>query len=228
VGFSLDQVVPWGRCFEEYVAMFALSGQDLRQRLLGCGDGPASFNCTLSRRGGDVVSVDPLYQFSAQAIRQRIADTYDAVMTQTRDNRQEFVWGRIASPEVLGRLRMAAMEEFLADYPVGAREGRYVAAGLPRLPFRDRTFDLAVCSHFLFLYSAHLGADFHVAAIRELCRVAHEARIFPLLELGSVQSRHLESVAAMLRAANYPMRIETVDYEFQRGGNQMLRVWAVQ
>jgi hypothetical protein len=207
--------------------MFALSGQDLGQRLLGCGDGPASFNCALSRRGGGVVSVDPLYQFSAQAIRQRIADTYDEVMTQTRNNRQEFVWGRIASPEVLGRLRMAAMGEFLADYPVGASEGRYVAAGLPRLPFRDRAFGLAVCSHFLFLYSAHLSADFHVTAIREMCRVADEARIFPLLELGSVRSRHLGAVTATLRAAKYQIRIETVAYEFQRGGNQVLRVRAV-
>lgn len=47
-----------------------------------------------------------------------------------------------------------------------------------------RSFDLAVCSHLLFLYSEHLSEDFHVESIKELCRVAGEARIFPLLELG--------------------------------------------
>jgi len=59
VSFSLDQVVPWGRSFEEYVAMFSLTEEDLAGRILGCGDGPASFNCELTRRGGMIVSLDP-------------------------------------------------------------------------------------------------------------------------------------------------------------------------
>jgi hypothetical protein len=42
--FTLDSVVPWGRSFDEYVAMFALSEEDLGRRVLGCADGPASFN----------------------------------------------------------------------------------------------------------------------------------------------------------------------------------------
>lgn len=42
--FALADVVPWGRTFEEYCAMFALTAADLRGRILGCGDGPAAFN----------------------------------------------------------------------------------------------------------------------------------------------------------------------------------------
>ena len=83
---------------------------------------------------------------------------------------------------------------------------------------------MALCSHFLFLYSAHFDADFHVAAIRELCRVATELRIFPVLELGSVQSRHLNFVMERLRESGFSAELQTVNYEFQRGGNQMLRV----
>lgn len=60
--FTLDQVVPWGRSYDEYVAMFALTGEDLRKRILGCGDGPASFNAELTRRGGAVVSAQGLYR----------------------------------------------------------------------------------------------------------------------------------------------------------------------
>ena len=45
--------------------------------------------------------------------------------------------------------------------------------------FADREFDLALCSHLLFLYSEQLTADFHLASIRELCRVAGEVRVFP-------------------------------------------------
>jgi hypothetical protein len=226
MSFTLSQVVPWGRSFEEYVAMFALTDVDLGGRILGCGDGPASFNAVLTKRGGRVVSADPLYRFAPDDIRERIRRTYTEVLEQTRKNADEFVWTRIKSVEELGRLRMTAMEDFLLDYPRGALAKRYVDGELPHLPFPDRSFDLAVCSHLLFLYSEHLSEDFHVESIQELCRIAVEARIFPLLELGSRKSRHVPAVMTRLAAAGYTVLIETVPYEFQRGGNQMMRIKA--
>lgn len=224
MSFALEQVVPWGRSFDEYVAMFALSHDDLKKRLLGCGDGPASFNALLTRQGGRVLSVDPLYRFSAEEVRQRIDETYADVMEQTRLNRHEFMWTTIKSVDELGRIRMAAMEEFLSDYPKGLEQGRYVDGELPNLPFTDNEFDLAVCSHLLFLYSAQLPEDFHVASIRELCRVADEVRIFPLLELGARTSRHLQGVSDRLSAMGHSVSIVRVPYEFQRGGNQMMKI----
>jgi len=227
MSFTLSQVVPWGRSFDEYVAMFALTDVDLRSRILGCGDGPASFNAVLTARGGRIVSVDPLYRFSQDDIRARIRRTCSEVLEQTRKNAHEFVWTSIRSADELGRLRMAAMEDFLSDYPQGVVEKRYVEGELPRLPFPDKSFDLALCSHLLFLYSEHLSEDFHVESIQELCRVAGEARIFPLLELGSKKSRHVQAVITRLAAADYSVSVETVPYEFQRDGNQMMRVKAV-
>lgn len=226
MAFSLDKVVPWGRSFPEYVAMFALSEEDFGKRILGVGDGPASFNAVLSNRGGSVVSVDPLYRFTAEEIRQRIAETFDTVLEQTRRNAAEFIWNQISSVEELGRLRMSAMEEFLADFRRGREEGRYREAGLPRLPLGTGAFDLALCSHFLFLYSELLSLEFHVESIKELCRVAPEARIFPLLELGARPSRHLDSVTRQLEKGGFQAAIEPVTYEFQKGGNRMLRVRA--
>jgi hypothetical protein len=41
---KLDEVIPWGRSFDEYRRMFALTGDDLAEAVPGCGDGPASFN----------------------------------------------------------------------------------------------------------------------------------------------------------------------------------------
>lgn len=119
MGFTLGEVVPWGRSYDEYVAMFALTDTDLRRRILGCGDGPASFNAVLTGRGGSVVSVDPLYRYSRDEIRQRIDETYCVVMEQTRKNAHEFLWTTITSVEELGRLRLAAMESFLSDYRLG-------------------------------------------------------------------------------------------------------------
>jgi hypothetical protein len=206
--------------------MFALSDEDLRKHILGCGDGPASFNSVLTRQGGHVVSVDPVYRFSAHEIRRRIDETYDTIVGQTRKNMDEFVWRHIASIEELGQVRMAAMEEFLGDYEEGVEQGRYVDAALPDLPFENEAFDLALCSHFLFLYSEQLSAVFHVRSIKELCRVAAELRVFPLLELGSKMSRHLDCVRAALTAEGYGIKAERVPYEFQRGGNEMWTVAA--
>ncbi len=228
MAFSLDNVVPWGRSFPEYVNMFALSEGDCQKRILGVGDGPASFNAVLSNRGGTVVSVDPLYRFSAEEIRQRIGETFDTVMEQSRQNADEFIWGDIHSVEELGQLRMAAMEEFLSDFSRGRQEGRYREAGLPQLPFGTAEFDLALCSHFLFLYSKLLSLEFHVASVKELCRVAPEARIFPLLELGARPSRHLDPVTRRLEDEGYHVEIKSVPYEFQKGGNRMLRVMSSQ
>jgi SAM-dependent methyltransferase len=226
MAFRLEKVVPWGRSFDEYVAMFDLSKGDLAKRILGCGDGPAAFNTVLTKRGGWVISADPLYRLSTAEIRDRIDETYNEVIEQTRANASEFVWRLIPSVEELGRIRMSAMTNFLDDYPEGRREGRYLQADLPTLPFRDRAFQLALCSHFLFLYSEHLTADFHLASIREICRVADEARIFPLLELGGKESRHLTSVLNRLREEGFSVKIEIVPYEFQKRGNRMLRVSA--
>lgn len=119
---------------------------------------------------------------------------------------------------------MAAMVEFLADYPQGTEQGRYVDGELPYLMFADQEFDLALCSHLLFLYSEQLTEDFHLASIRELCRVAREVRVFPLLELGARTSRHLPAVVAGLTAEGYSVAIVTVPYEFQRGGKQMMKI----
>ncbi|MCF7816968.1 MAG: hypothetical protein K9M54_03705 [Kiritimatiellales bacterium] len=222
MGFTLEKVVPWGRSFDEYVAMFTLSETDLAGRILGCGDGPAAFNAVLTKRGGNVVSFDPLYRFSPQDIRRRIMETYPEVMRQTRANKEKFIWTQMKTVEELGQIRMAAMESFLADYQHGA--DRYVAGELPRLPFSTGQFDLAVCSHLLFLYSEQLSEDFHIESIEELCRVAGEVRIFPLLELGSKPSRHLPVVENRLKEAGYAVSITPVPYEFQRGGNQMMSI----
>lgn len=207
--------------------MFALSAPELAgSRLLGCGDGPASFNAEATAAGGSVVSVDPIYAFDAGAIGRRVDEVFDTVMEQTRANAGEFVWGPVvADLDHLAHLRRGAMDRFLADYPAGRAAGRYLDGELPELALPDGSFDLAVCSHFLFLYSDQLDADFHVRSVRELCRVAADVRIFPLLQLGAVPSPHLEPVVAALSAdPGLAVAVEPVDYEFQRGGDHMLHL----
>jgi hypothetical protein len=215
-------ILPWGRNFDEYRHMFDLTASELSLRILGCGDGPASFNVECNRRGGQVTSIDPLYSFSLGAIEKRIAETYEEVMKQTRANQDKYIWDAIPSPDELGRIRMHAMRRFLTSYEEGRTQGRYVPSELPYLPFADQTFDLALSSHFLFLYTDNLTFEFHVVAIREMLRVAPEVRIFPLLDVNAQKSRYLYGVMETFQ--KYKLEICPVNYEFQRGGNQMLRI----
>jgi SAM-dependent methyltransferase len=225
LAFSLNQIVPWGRNFNEYVRMFSLTDADLEKKILACGDGPASFNAAMRRTGKRVVSVDPLYQFSSAQIRGRVQEACQTIVEKLVANQSTYVWTTIASPQDLGRIRMAAMEDFLLDFEQGKEEGRYLPCELPQLPFADGQFDLALCSHLLFTYSGQLSCEFHGQAILEMCRVAKELRVFPLLDHGGQPSPHVEIVCDQLDHQGYSLAIETVGYEFQRGANKMLRVW---
>jgi hypothetical protein len=221
---TLSSVVPWGRTMSEYSLMFGLYEQNLDSSILGCGDGPASFNSEMTGLGRRVVSVDPIYSLTGQQIEQRIAETYETIIAQCKASRENYVWSFFSDPDELGRHRLGAMRIFLEDFERGLAEGRYLAEELPRLSFRDGEFDLALCSHFLFLYTEQLSLEFHVEAIREMCRVAREVRIFPLLDLKVRPSVHVEPVISGLRKARLTVEIVKVPYEFQRGGDEMMKI----
>lgn len=204
--------------------MFSLTAEDLGRSILGCGDGPASFNSELTARGGKIVSVDPLYECNSDQIAARIDQCFGRVMEETRKHADEFVWSHVRSVDELGEIRMGAMRSFLSDYPAGRSQGRYLADALPSLSFADNSFDLGLCSHFLFLYSQHFDLAFHIESIAEMCRVCREVRIFPLLQLGSRPSQHLDSACRYFRARGFEVDPVEVPYEFQRGGNTMLRI----
>ncbi|MCM8541689.1 MAG: hypothetical protein NE328_15580 [Lentisphaeraceae bacterium] len=220
MSFTLDSVIPWGRSLAEYKLMFSLTNLDLNKKVLGCGDGPASFNAELVEKGGSVVSIDPIYQFTADQIELRVRAVYEEVLAKVEENKNEFVWGYVNSVDHLGEIRMFAMKKFLSDYQ--NNKERYINSQLPVLPFKNSEFELALCSHFLFLYSQHHTLEFHIESLKELSRVADEVRIFPLLELGSKKSRHLNEVITYFRDLKYYCAIEKVKYEFQKGGNEML------
>ncbi len=190
--FALDKIVPWGRSFDEYCRMFSLTDIDLAGRILGCADGPAGFNAEATRRGGHVVSFDPIYALSTSEIRGRIAATSQDILEQTRQNQHEFVWTSITSPEELLDTRMTAMDLFLADYDAGKVEGRYITAELPVLPFGDHTFDLAVCSHFLFFVLR--SARYRLSSCRDSRALPRGERSAHLPIAGSRRYRFLTRV----------------------------------
>lgn len=224
---ELNSVVPWGRTLSEYREIFNLHHSDLEVSILGCGDGPASFNAELTQQGGEIVSIDPTYQFDAESLKSRISEVYDEVIPQIIKNKDKYVWDSIKSVEELAKVRMSAMDIFISDYDLGKQSGRYIYEYLPKLSFYDKQFDLALCSHYLFLYSDHVNLEEHIASVKELTRVAKEVRIYPLLSLDGNISPHLDAVISSLEALGLKVDLENVSYEFQKGATQMLVIKTV-
>ena len=204
--------------------MFDLTAADVRGLILDCGAGPASFNAEATVEGHRVVSCDSLYRFSAAEIRTRVEETSVTLLVNVRHSKDRFIWAEIESPERLREIRLGAMNRFLRDFPRGTRQGRYRTDALPHLDFADDEFDLALCSHLLFLYSDTLSTSFHMDALREMCRVAAEVRIFPLLDAYGDPSPHLDTVVHRLRELGHSVERRKLSYEFLRGADEMLSV----
>ncbi|MBW4453595.1 MAG: class I SAM-dependent methyltransferase [Nostoc indistinguendum CM1-VF10] len=224
MAIKFEKILIWGRSAEEYTKMFALTLEDSKLKIIDCAGGPASFNVEMTRRGGNVVSCDPIYKFSKTEIAQHIQEANREVMNAVQRNPDNFVWQDIQSPSQLLNIRRSAMQEFIEDLSLGIQEKRYVIGELPTLPFADRQFDLALCSHFLFIYSEHLSEEFHLASIVEMCRVAIETRIFPLLDTSGKLSPFLLPAVNQLLKQGYKVEIRQASYEFQKSGDKFLSI----
>ena len=204
--------------------MFDLDDAALKGKILSCADGPASFNVELHKSGHGVVSVDPLYHYSKEEIDGRIQVAREIIVADTLKHLDDYRWDDISSVEELERRRLGSMALFLEDYEKGLSQGRYLPQSLPSLDFDERSFDLALCSHFLFTYSEQFSCSFHLDSILEMLRVANEVRIFPILNMDRRPSGHLGPILSGLGDSGYHAAVVKVPYEYQRGANQMLRV----
>nr|MCU0325828.1 SAM-dependent methyltransferase [Spirosomataceae bacterium] len=215
--------VPWGRNLDEYQSMFKLVDDDLNKKIISFGDGPAGFNSEMAKLNRRVISLDPIYQFTKDELTQRIAETKETILLQTQKNQDKFVWKSIKSIQELEQIRMNAMSNFIDDFELGKTQERYIYHELPnQTNFEDLSFELGLSSHFLILYS-QLGLDFHIKSIAEMLRICKEIRIFPIVNLNAVKSEVLDGVIDFFQT-DFIVSIDSVDYEFQKGGNQMLKI----
>lgn len=222
---NLENVVPWGRDLTEYQNMFLLSKKDLQSKILGCGDGPSSFNLEVTKLNGEITSIDPIYQFTKEKIEQRIKETSSIISEQIRENKNDFIWTNIKSVDDLIDIRLTSMENFIKDYEKGKEEKRYIFNELPKLSFKNDSFDLVLSSHFLFLYSEHFDLQFHIDAVLEMCRVSQkEVKIFPLCDLKNQKSKYIEPIIEILNNNGFETQIIKSNYEFQKGVNEVLSI----
>jgi len=221
---QLENVIPFGRSLDEYRQMFVLTEADLDGKILSIADGPASVNAELHAQGKNYISMDPLYRFGAKDIEAQFLRVADDVFQQVEETLDKWVWNYHPTLAALKKQRQQVLQDFIADLPAGIEKKRYRVGELPHLELADNAFDLALCSHFLFLYSELFDYAFHRDSIVELLRVAREIRIFPLLTLKQQRSPYLEPLLEELQKQAYSVSIEKVPYEFQKGGNEMLRI----
>ena len=103
------------------------------------------------------------------------------------------------------------------------RKTHYIKADLNNLPFQDNTFSMVLCSHLLFVYDHRLDYKFHLNTIKEMIRVSsNEVRIYPLVKNRKLKSDFVECIIKDL--PDMDIQIVKVDYEFRKGGNEMMRI----
>ncbi|MEZ3116630.1 class I SAM-dependent methyltransferase [Halobaculum sp. MBLA0147] len=220
--YEIDDVAFLGRTFAEYRRMLGLEAVELSgRRVLDCPGGACGFTAGARARGADAYAVDPVYGPPVEHVADRARRDLHRAVDALDEVEHLYVWDVYDDPADLASHRWSALGRFLADY---ADHGdRYLPAALPRLPFPDDTFDLVCSAHLLFLYADHFDHEFHVRALRELCRVARgEVRLFPLVDLATERYDGLDDLLLWLERAGHDPTVRPVDFEFQRGADECL------
>jgi hypothetical protein len=155
---GVGEVLVTARPLDEYLAMFDLAVADLcAGRVLDCPSGMGSTGAEIAVLGGRVVGADPVYALGRRALLDLGRAEVDRGNAFVAAHAHRYLWGFMGSVEGHRRRRSESLERFARDY--ARRPEGYVAARLPRLPFPDGAFHLALSAHLLFSYPDHLGHD---------------------------------------------------------------------
>ncbi|WP_221032023.1 methyltransferase [Actomonas aquatica] len=224
--FERPAVAFFGRSLAEYVQFFDLDVDALRGRsVLDVAAGPSSFTAEARRGGVEAVAVDPLYARNPADLERQVAQDYEHMFERMRtgQNSGRFRFKSFASVDEAEADRRRAAKRFLGDFAAHREHGRYFGAALPKLPFLDGAFDVVLCAHLLFIYPALFDFAFHLAACRELMRVARdEVRIHPVCGADGQPYPQLGDLIGELGESGVEAREVPVDYEFFAGATTML------
>src|SRR5437764_505872 len=141
--------------------MFALTADDMSGTVLDCSAGAASFVTVARANGTTAFAVDPAYALSREELARAVREDQDRGSRIAEEHSDRFDWSWFGGREERQRMRRGAGARFLTM--LATEPGWLVAGELPRLPFRDRSADLVLCSHLLFTWADVLGLDWHLA-----------------------------------------------------------------
>ena len=218
----IGRLVVTPRALADYRDMFVLTDEDLvAGPILDCPGGASPFGAQVRARGGTVISVDPVYDTPAEELMALVRDDIERTYAWAASQDATVNWSYLGSAEAMRRAFEVGADLFAMDYEPGSL--RYVTAALPHLPFPDRHFRLALCSHLLFCYPEYLGYDEHLAGLLELVRVtAGEVRVYPLIDTAATTYPRLTELRTALAGSGVHTEIRPARCAWQIGGDQFL------
>ena len=223
-GLHIPFVAFFGRTLAEYLEMFAISLEDLRQgTTLDCPSGPDSFVAEACALGCAVSGIDPMFAFEPAELDQRARKNLDESFVHIDAQLERLTFRDYPA---FKRAKYEALDEFLRDY--AANRGRYIAASLPVLPFADRSFDRVLAANFLFTYAntefgglydgREFDLGFHLRSVTEIARVARsEIRLAPMGSFDPPPRPHAYRDAVRARLDQLGWHTELVPTAYQSG-----------
>jgi len=224
-GLELSKIIFIGRTFDEYVKMFDLTDNELRDnKILDAPSGACSFTAIASQRGCNVTATDIAYFHPFEELKTKGEEDIQQAMEGIAKVKEKYRWDYFNSLQELESHRMSALLD--CNSHMQASPSSYIPSVMPKLPFENNQFDIILSAHFLFMYSDRLDIDFHIQTIEEMLRVtAKEVRIFPLTDLNGYRSVHVPFLIERIEQLGWKWEERIVAYEFQQNANTMLRIY---
>lgn len=224
-GIELSKIVFIGRTFDEYVRMFNLSEEEIKeQRILDAPAGACSFTAVAHSKGSIVTAADIAYFHPIDELYNKGINDIEQAAEGLSLVQDQYIWSYFQNMDALEKHRREAVQVCINH--MGKYPDCYVPCQLPNLPFENEGFDMTLSAHFLFTYADRLDLEFHKQTIRELLRVTKtEVRIFPLVDLKSTKFTELDTIKEFIHNMGWNAEEQVVDYEFQKNANSMLRIY---
>lgn len=207
--------------YEDYCKMFALDKALLQRNILDFPGVFSSFNATAHQEGQSVTSLDGLYDLDISMLENAISQQKQTWITHVNQMSDSADLLPIAQ-EKFEKFKQCT-KLFLDDYPGGKQQNRYEAwDSESKLPFADHSFQLALCSHWLFKQDFNLKQT--IDFIDELCRVAGEVRIFPVNNAKYEAPDFLGHLMANYQTRGFQISCIAIDFDNHETGSAMLSI----
>lgn len=185
---------------QDYTELFDLNSEDLKKPLLELNAGFTHVNQELYQQGGTITSMHPLYHLASEDLHTIMLNHY--------------------------RITLEESSVFLHDYAQGKKEKRYQELNSLDFAFPHFNFHMALCHSVFFGYFENPLFKDSLPMIQALCKIAHEVRIYPVIDSTGKLPNELASLLQTLTQKNMGVEIKAVANSSHHQGHVILRVWA--
>lgn len=216
------------RSFKEYQEMFMLDEQLFKKgRILDVASGGSSFVAELTKQGYDAVAVDPFYKLSVEEMNKHGFKEMKMAAEKLEKVKHIYKWDSYKDLDSHNNIRSLSFQQFIDSYKQDIKKEKYIPASLPSLPFKDDTFSLTFCNHFLFLYQEQFNFQFHLEAILEMIRVTKKGGsvyIYPLVDFKYQNYPHLNKLIESLIEIGVSPKVNETNFRFLPSANHFLKI----